>query len=41
MKDIKTTVKRSRKKLPKVILTKSEVITMIDVADHPRDKAMV
>ena len=40
-KDIKTTIKRSRKKLPGEILTKEEVKKMIEVADHPRDKAII
>jgi len=40
-KDIKTTIKRSRKKLPEEILTKEEVQKMIEAADHPRDKAII
>ncbi|MCK4637012.1 MAG: tyrosine-type recombinase/integrase [Methanomicrobia archaeon] len=41
VKDIKTTMKNSRKKLPEEILTKSEIKRMIETADHPRDKAII
>ncbi len=41
IKGVKTTVKENRKKLPEEILTKPEVRKMIEVADHPRDKAIL
>lgn len=41
VKGVKTTVKGNQRKLPEEILTKSEVRKMIEVADHPRDKAML
>ena len=41
VKDVKTTLKNSRKKLPDEILTQSEVEKMIEAADHPRDKAII
>lgn len=41
VKDIKTTLKRNKKKLPEELLTKDEVIKMIKAADHPRDKAII
>lgn len=41
VKDVKTTVRESQRKLPEEILTKSEVRKMIEVADHPRDKAVI
>jgi len=41
IKDVKTTLRNSRKKLPDEILTQSEVEKMIKAADHPRDKAII
>jgi len=41
IKDVKTTIRNNRKKLPEELLTKSEIKKMIEVADHPRDKAMI
>ncbi|MCK4247772.1 MAG: tyrosine-type recombinase/integrase [Methanomicrobia archaeon] len=41
MKDIKTTMRNNRKKLPEDLLTKPEIKKMIETADHPRDKAMI
>jgi len=41
MKDIKTTMRNNRKKLPEDLLTKSEIKKMIETATHPRDKAMI
>jgi len=38
---IKTTLKNRKNKLPEELLTKKEVQKMIDVADHPRDRAFV
>ena len=40
VKDVKTTMKRNKKKLPKT-LTEEEVKRIIEAADHPRDKAMI
>lgn len=41
VKDVKTTLRSSRKKLPDEILTQSEVEKIIEAADHPRDKAII
>jgi len=41
MKDIKTTMRNNRKKLPEDLLTKTEIKRMIETADHPRDKAII
>jgi len=41
IKDVKTTIRNNRKKLPEELLTKSEIKKMIETADHPRDKAMI
>lgn len=41
VKDVKTTLKRNKKKLPDELLTKEEVIKMIKAANHPRDKAVI
>lgn len=41
VKWIKTTLKNKNNKLPDELLTKKEVQRMIDVADHPREKAFV
>jgi len=41
IKDVKTTLRNNRKKLPDEILTQSEVEEMIKAADHPRDKAII
>jgi len=40
-RDIKTTVKKSKRRLPKTILSKDEIKRIIESADHPRDKAML
>jgi integrase/recombinase XerD len=40
VKDVKTTLKKSKRKLPE-ILTKAEVEKMVNVAKHPRDKAII
>lgn len=41
VKDVKTTIKENRKKLPGDILTKAEVLKMIEAADHPRNKVII
>ena len=41
MKDIKTTMRNNRKKLPEDLLTKTEIKRMIETANHPRDKAII
>lgn len=41
VKNVKTTLKGNKKKLPGEILTKSEVRKMIEAADHPRNKALI
>ena len=41
MKDIKTTMRNNRKKLPEDLLTKTEIKRMIETADHLRDKAII
>ena len=41
VKDVKTTIKENRKKLPGEILTKVEVRKMIEAADHPRNKVII
>jgi integrase len=41
IKGVKTTIKENRKKLPGEILTKAEVIKMIEAADHPRNKVII
>lgn len=41
VKDVRTSVKGSKKKLPEELLTKEEIIKMIEAADHPRDKAII
>lgn len=41
VKWIRTTLKNRKNKLPEELLTKGEVQKIIDVADHPRDKAFV
>jgi integrase/recombinase XerD len=40
VEDVKTTLKRSKRKLPE-ILTKPEVEKMIKASEHPRDKAII
>ncbi len=39
--DVKTTIRNNKKKLPEDLLTKQEVKSMIETADHPRNKAMI
>jgi len=39
--DIKTTLKKRKKKLPEELLTEEEVKRMIDTATHPRDKVII
>lgn len=39
--DIKTTVKKNKRKLPKIILSKEEIKRIIESAEHPRNKAML
>ena len=41
VKDVVTTLRNNRKKLPDEILTEFEVEKLIMAADHPRDKAMI
>jgi len=41
IKNVKTTIKENRKKLPGEILTKAEVRKMIEAADHPRNKVII
>jgi len=41
VKWIPTTLKNVNKKLPEELLTKDEVIALINAAEHPRDKALV
>jgi len=41
VKDIKTTMKNNRKKLPEELLTRTEIKKMVEASDHPRDKAMI
>jgi site-specific recombinase XerD len=41
VKDVKTTLKQNKKKLPDEILTKDEVRKMIEAAKHPRNKAFI
>lgn len=41
VKDVKTTIRENRKKLPGDILTQAEVKKMIEAADHPRNKVII
>ena len=41
VENVKQTLKRNKRKLPGDILTKDEIIKMIEAADHPRNKAMI
>ena len=41
VKDVKTTIKENRKKLPEEILTQAEVKKMIEAADHPRNRVII
>ena len=41
VKDVKTTLKRNKKKLPSEILTKDEVRKLIETATNPRNKAII
>jgi integrase/recombinase XerD len=41
VENVRQTLKRNKKKLPSDILTKDEIIKMIEAADHPRNKAMI
>ena len=41
VKDIKTTMKNNRKKLPEELLTRTEIKKMVEASDHPRDKAII
>ena len=41
VKDVKTTLKGNKRKLPEDILTKAEVKRMIEAANHPRDKVII
>ncbi len=38
---IKTTVPRSKRKLPTDLLTEEDIAKLIDAADHPRDRALI
>lgn len=38
---ISTNITNAKKKMPEELLTQSEVISMIEAADHPRDKAII
>jgi len=41
VKNVKTTLKGNKKKLPGEILTKAEVRKIIEAADHPRNQALI